>query len=130
MSLAHLTLATRDVERTARFFEKTLGYARTGVPENVPNEARWLDIGHGQQMHILYVENFEISPFEAEFGRHAAFFYPRERFATLKERLIDEGAVFIEPLRTTPFERFFFREPVNGYVLEVIETPLASHLDQ
>jgi hypothetical protein len=46
----------------------------------------------------------------------------------------------IEPGRATPFERFFFREPVNGYVFEVIDqdrelgenvqTPLASHLDQ
>jgi hypothetical protein len=26
----------------------------------------------------------------------------------------------IEPLRSTPFERFFFREPVNGYVFEVV----------
>jgi hypothetical protein len=25
------------------------------------------------------------------------------------------------PLRATMFERFFFREPVNGYVFEVID---------
>jgi catechol 2,3-dioxygenase-like lactoylglutathione lyase family enzyme len=123
VSLAHLTLPTRDVERTARFLENTLGYAANAVPENLPNQARWLDIGHGQEMHILYVENFEVSSFEAEFGRHVAVFYPRQRFATLRQRLVDEGAVVIEPLRATPFERFFFREPVNGYVFEVIELP-------
>jgi hypothetical protein len=27
----------------------------------------------------------------------------------------------IAPLRTAPFERFFFRDPVNGPVFEVID---------
>jgi len=81
MSLAHLTLPTRDVDKTARFFEKTLGYARSPVPWNSPVKTVWLDIGGGQEMHVFYVEGFEVSP----------------------------------------FERFFFREPVNGYVFEVID---------
>jgi hypothetical protein len=34
---------------------------------------------------------------------------------------VRHGAELIEPERSTPFERFFFREPVNGYVFEVIE---------
>jgi hypothetical protein len=29
--------------------------------------------------------------------------------------------VFVDALRSTPFERFFFREPVNGYFFEVID---------
>jgi hypothetical protein len=49
-----------------------------------------------------------------------AVFYPLEQFAALKARLVEQGATLVEPLRTTPFERFFFREPVNGYVFEVI----------
>ena len=36
MSLAHFTLATQDVERTADFFERTLGYKRNPVPANSP----------------------------------------------------------------------------------------------
>jgi hypothetical protein len=28
----------------------------------------------------------------------------------------------IEPIRATPFARFFFREPINGYVFEVIDS--------
>jgi len=35
--------------------------------------------------------------------------------------LLQHGAELSEPLRPTPFERFFFREPVNGYVFEVID---------
>jgi hypothetical protein len=92
--------------------------------------AVWLDIGGGQEMHILYVADFDISPYEAEFGRHVALFHPMADFAALKARLADEGAVLIDPVRPTPFERFFFREPLNGYVFEVIDQARASHFDQ
>ena len=127
MPLVHFTLATSHVERTARFFEKTLGYARNPVPANSPIEVVWFDIGRGQEMHLLYVERFEASGFEGEFGRHVAVSYPGIEFGALKQRLTEEGAELIEPGRATPFERFFFREPVNGYVFEVID---ASHFDQ
>lgn len=121
MSLAHLTLPTRDVDATASFFEKTLGYSRNRVPGNSPVEALWLDIGRGQELHVFYVEGFEAGAFEGEFGRHVARFHPPADFAALKARLAREGAVLLAPLRETPFERFFFREPVNGYVFEVVD---------
>jgi hypothetical protein len=121
MSLAHLTLPTRYVKKTATFLEQTLGYPRDPVPANVPDETVWLNIGHGQQMHVFYVEGFDVSPFEREFGRHVAVYYPRAEFEELKQRLLRNGAELIEPLRAAPFERFFFREPVNGYVFEVID---------
>ena len=91
------------------------------MPANVPCETVWLNIGHGQQIHVFHVEGFAVSPFEHEFGRHVAVFHPLAEFAELKRRLRQHGAELIEPLRATPFERFFFREPVNGYVFEVIE---------
>lgn len=129
MSLAHLTLPSRDVERTASFLEKTLGYLRDPIPENIPCETVWLNIGRGQQMHVFYVEGFEVSPFENEFGRHVAVFYPLPQFEGLKQRLQQEGADLFEPLRPTPFERFFFREPVNGYVFEVIDQDRSGRLE-
>jgi catechol 2,3-dioxygenase-like lactoylglutathione lyase family enzyme len=129
MSLAHLTLPTREVEKTASFLENTLGYVRDRVPANVPDETVWLNIGRGQQMHVFYVEGFEVSPFEHEFGRHVAVFYPRPEFEGLKQRLLQHGAELIEPLRATSFERFFFREPMNGYVFEVIDQDRAGHLE-
>jgi len=121
MSLAHLTLASRDVEKTAEFLEHTLGYPRDPVPANVPFESAWLNIGRGQQIHVVYVEGFAVSPFEREFGRHVAVFYPLAQFQGLKERLVQRGAELSEPLRPTTFERFFFRDPVNGYLFEVID---------
>ncbi|HEX9364979.1 MAG TPA: hypothetical protein VF921_00035, partial [Vicinamibacterales bacterium] len=84
MSLAHMTFPTREVEKTAAFLEQTLGYSRDPLPTNVPDEAVWLNIGQGQQLHVLYVEDFEISPFEREFGRHLAVFYPRSELDALK----------------------------------------------
>jgi catechol 2,3-dioxygenase-like lactoylglutathione lyase family enzyme len=120
MGFAHLTLATRDVEKTASFLEQTLGYPRDPVPENVPCESVWLNLGSGQQLHVTYVDPFNVSAFEGEFGRHVALSYPRAQLETLKQSLLQRGGELIEPLRSTPFERFFFREPVNGYVFEVI----------
>jgi catechol 2,3-dioxygenase-like lactoylglutathione lyase family enzyme len=121
VSFAHFTLATREVERTAGFFERTLGYRRVRVDANSKADAVWFDIGNGQEMHVLRVERFAISPFEAEYGRHVAVFYPKADFAALKSRLVEHGGELIAPIRATPFERFFFREPINGYVFEVIE---------
>jgi catechol 2,3-dioxygenase-like lactoylglutathione lyase family enzyme len=121
MSLAHFTLATRHVERTAAFFERTLGYERKPVPANSPVEVAWLNLGRGQEIHIIYTEGFTPSPFELEFGRHVALFHPAADFPTLKHRLVDAGAELVAPLRPTAFERFFFREPVNGYLFEVID---------
>jgi catechol 2,3-dioxygenase-like lactoylglutathione lyase family enzyme len=118
---AHLTLPTRDVERTSSFFERTLGFARLPVPRNSPVQVCWLDLGRGQSMHVFHVAEFEVSPFESEFGRHIAFFHPAADFPALKARLLAEGAELVDPLRPTPFERFFFREPVNGYFFEVID---------
>ena len=118
---AHLTLPTQHVEATTRFIETALGYRRKVVPANSPVEANWLDIGHGQELHVFYVEGFEISPFEAEFGRHVALFHPVDDFLALRRRVVDAGGELVEALRATPFERLFFREPVNGYLFEVID---------
>ena len=118
---AHLTLPTQHVERTTRFLETTLGYRRKAVPDNSPLDARWLDIGHGQELHVFFVEGFEISPFEAEFGRHVALFHDVDDFPALRRRIVEAGGALVDALRPTSFERLFFREPVNGYLFEVID---------
>lgn len=130
MALAHFTLATRDVEKTARFVERTLGYRRNAVPADSPVAVAWFDVGNGQEMHLLQVEDFEMSNCEGEFGRHVALRHPASDYEALKRRLLDAGATLVDPIRPTPFARFFFREPVNGYVFEIVEAPAASHLDQ
>src|SRR5215213_11650898 len=101
MSLAHFTLATPDVEKTARFVERTLGFRRNPAPADSPVAVVWFDIGNGQEMHLLHVEGFEVSRFEGEFGRHVALRHPGSEFAALKARLIEAGATLIDPIRPT-----------------------------
>ena len=120
MTFAHFTLATRDVATSSLFFQNTLGWTPISQPSNINRTADWLKITDNQQLHLLLVEGFEPSPFEAEFGRHFAVFQPGSEFPALKQRLVEHGATVIEPLRDTPFERFFFQDP-NGYVFEVID---------
>lgn len=120
MSLAHLTLATRDVAKTASFFEATMGWRPLHRPGNIGRPAAWLEIAPGQELHLVEVADFEPSPFEAEFGRHIAVTMPLADFPALKDRLRAHGAEVIEAVRATPFERFFFRAP-DGYFFEVID---------
>jgi len=123
MKLAHLTLATAAVQRTAAFLEATFGCARVAAPANSPIETCWLDAGRGQQVHLVHVDGYAASSFEGEFGRHVAVFYPAGELPALRERLERAGAAIVAPLRATTFERFFFRDPINGYVFEVIAEP-------
>jgi len=119
MPIAHLTLASRDVEAATRFFVETLRWRPIDRPSNIAMKAAWLDIGGGQELHLLEIEQFEPSAFEREYGRHVAVSIPLEAFAGLKERLRHAGAELIAPERPTTFERFFFRAP-DGYVFEVV----------
>ena len=119
MAIAHVTLATRDLAGTARFFSEALGWRRVLRPNNVPFPAAWLEIAPGQELHLVEVPDFAPSPFEREYGRHLAVSHPLAGFADLKERLRRHGAELIAADRPTPFARFFFRDP-NGYVFEVV----------
>jgi len=120
MSFAHLTIATRDAVATANFLARTMGWTIVRLPDNVELTAAWLEVAPGQQIHVLQIPGYEPSPFEAEFGRHFAFFHSGWDFAALKERLVANGATLFDPIRPTPFERFFFRDP-NGYFFEIID---------
>ena len=120
MSLAHITLATRDVQASSAFFAEVLGWRPINRPGNIGRPTAWLEIALGQELHLVEVAGFVPSPFEAEFGRHIALAFPRAEFDDLKRRLVAKGATLIEPVRVTPFVRFFFRDP-NGYVFEVVD---------
>jgi len=120
MALAHITLATRDVGRSSAFFQEVMGWLPAARPGNIGRPAAWLTIAPGVELHLVEDSQFETSPFEREFGRHIAVTCPRAEFPGLKARLQARGATLIEPLRDTPFQRFFFRDP-DGYVFEVVE---------
>jgi catechol 2,3-dioxygenase-like lactoylglutathione lyase family enzyme len=120
MALAHITLATRDVRRSSAFYDEALGWRPIRRPGNIGRPAAWLAIAPGVELHLVEDPEFEPSRFEREFGRHVAVTFPRAEFPGLQERLRARGATLIDPLRETPFQRFFFRDP-DGYVFEVVE---------
>jgi catechol 2,3-dioxygenase-like lactoylglutathione lyase family enzyme len=120
VALAHITLATRDVARSVAFFQDVLGWPRAARPGNITTSAAWLEISPGMELHLIEDPDFEPSQFEKEFGRHIAVTVALSEFPRLKKRLQAHGAILIEPIRETPFMRFFFRDP-NGYVFEVVE---------
>lgn len=121
MSLAHMTLATPHVRETAAFLAKVFGFSENPSPMNSPVEVAWLDIGRGQELHVIFVEDFVASPFEAEFGRHIAFHLPLDEFEGIKASVAEAGGEIFDALRKAPYERFFFRDPINRYVFEVID---------
>ena len=120
MSIAHFTLATRDVKRTTRFFAETLGWRPIDRPSNIPFAAAWLQVGPGQEMHLIEFADFQPSPFDREYGRHIAVSFPAEAIAGMKERLRSRGIHPIPPEREPHAERFFFRDP-DGYLFEVVK---------
>jgi catechol 2,3-dioxygenase-like lactoylglutathione lyase family enzyme len=120
VSLAHLTLATRDVRASSAFFAEALGWRPIHRPGNIGRPAAWLEISPGQELHLVETEDFQPSPFEGEFGRHIAVAVPLIEFDGLKRRLVHRGATLIKPERPTSFARFFFRDP-NGYVFEIVQ---------
>jgi catechol 2,3-dioxygenase-like lactoylglutathione lyase family enzyme len=120
VALAHVTLAPRELARSAAFFHEVMGWTPIGRPRNNAAPATWLEVAPGQELHLVEVPGFEPSPFEQEYGRHVAVSFPRADFKALKERLVAHGATIVEPLRETPFDRFFFRDP-NDYIFEVVD---------
>lgn len=118
MSFAHITLETKDVSATSKFFQSVMKWPSLAMPDNVDVDADWLEICSGQQLHILGIEDAKV-PIDQEYGRHVAFFHAGEDFEAVKQRLKENGADVIPPIRPTPFERFFFRDP-NGYLFELI----------
>ena len=121
MSIAHLTFACSDVEISAEFLESVLDWRRLPIPDNADVNLVWLEIADGQELHLIEVPDFEPSPFEREFGRHLAILRSTADIQTIRQRLQQRNCPTIDPIRPTPHERFFFREPA-GYMIEVINS--------
>jgi catechol 2,3-dioxygenase-like lactoylglutathione lyase family enzyme len=120
MGIAHFTLATRDLRRTCSFFQEVFGWRPLQRTASAPAPVAWLDIGPGQEVHVIELPDFEPSAFEREYGRHIALSYPADGFSALKERLRAHGTEPVAPGREPLAERFFFRDP-NGYLFEVVQ---------
>ena len=119
MALAHVTPAGRELARSMAFFHEVLGWTPIGRPRNNAAPAAWLQIVPGRSCTWSRPRVPALAVRARVWPAHRASL-PRPGFPTLKERLIAHGAEVIEPLRDTPFDRFFFGDS-NGYLFEVLE---------
>ena len=104
-----------------RAFESTSAIGGSPYPPTHRSTPAGSTSGTARELHVFFVEGFTLSPFEAEFGRHVALFHPLDDFPAVRRRILDAGGELVEPLRSTSFERLFFREPINGYLFELID---------
>ncbi len=119
MKLAHVTLATRDLRRSLAFFSEALGWRVLDRAASAPAPVAWLQVGPGQEVHLIELADFEPSSFEREYGRHIAFSCPAAEIAGLRARLQAHGVEPVSPAREPNASRFFFRD-ANGYLFEVV----------
>ena len=74
--LHHASLIVRDIEQALAFYRDLLGLAvETGRPD-LGYPGAWLDLGSGQQLHLLEVDNpdpIENRPEHGGRDRHLAF---------------------------------------------------------
>ena len=84
-----LTLATQDVVPPANSF-KTPGMDAYFRPGNINRTADWLNIAPGQQLHLLRVDDFQVSRFEAEFADTLLSFIRVANLSRLKARPIEK----------------------------------------
>ena len=113
MGLAHITLATRDVRRSADFFRDALGWSLSTRPGNIGMNAAWLDIAPGMELHLIEDPEFEPSRFEKEFGRHIAVTFDLAEFPRLKERLQARAQPSSSHCARHRFSASFFATPTD-----------------
>ena len=120
--LAHVTLPTRDVERTAAFLEQAFGLTRVPVPDNSPVDV--VVARHRQRPADPRVScrglrgvslRRRVRPAHRALSSRPRFRRPE---ASAHRAGRDADRARARPRRTNAF---FFREPVNGYVFEVID---------
>ncbi len=101
----------RNVPSHRRVLSPCLRLENTSKAKNSAIDVEWLDIGRGQQLHIIGVGDFEVSAFEREYGRHIAFFASAAELPGLKGTLAERGVARIARRTPDPIERFFFNDP-------------------
>ena len=119
MPISHVTLPTKSFDATLNFFSKVLEFPIIEHPKDIAMRAAWFDVGDGQAVHVLEVEELESLRNEREFGRHIAFLFPHARWLRIKNQLERAGFEVVAPLRESNASRFFVHDR-NGYCFEFV----------
>ena len=75
MALAHITLATRDVRRSAAFFAESLDWRPLSRPNNIGRPAAWLAIAPGVELVRVPGHTANMQCVKLSGGGKSAFFF-------------------------------------------------------
>jgi glyoxylase I family protein len=93
-ALLHAGLLVSDLARAKAFYESVLGLQRHPRPE-LPYPGEWYDLGGGQQLHLMQLDNPDAGSVRPEHGgrdRHIALGV--RNMAGLKSRLDAAGVKY------------------------------------
>ncbi len=119
IAIHHVSLIVRDTQRSLGFYEGVLGLRSSPDRPNMAFPGAWLDVGHGQQIHLLEVPNPYADaelPLHGGRDRHAAFRI--QGLQQLVRQLEQAGVDFA--LSRSGRHALFCRDP-DGNTLEFIE---------
>jgi catechol 2,3-dioxygenase-like lactoylglutathione lyase family enzyme len=118
-SIAHASFLVADVKRSLAFYCDVLQIPLNTSRPNFPFDGAWLDIGEGQQIHLMQLPNPDSAEGRPEHGgrdRHIALVV--DDLEALAERLEAADIPFSRSKSGRP--AFFCRDP-DGNALEFSE---------
>ena len=121
LSLHHASLLVADTARSLRFYQDVLGMEIYRNRPDLGFPGAWLEVGGGQQIHLLELPNPDPVKGRPEHGgrdRHVALLV--EGLVSVRARL--EGASVPYTVSRSGRTALFCRDP-DGNALELIEAP-------
>lgn len=118
-AIHHVSLIVSDTSRALKFYCGVLGLTQADRPD-LGFPGAWLQVGEGQQIHLLELDNPYFQAELPEHGgrdRHAAFSVTG--LSTLAERLVADGVAY--RMSSSGRKALFCRDP-DGNTLEFIES--------
>jgi catechol 2,3-dioxygenase-like lactoylglutathione lyase family enzyme len=122
----HVALISSDVERTVRFYQDLLEMPLTDMFENRDYHGSthfFFDIGNGNALAFFDLPGVDPGPYAEVLGglHHLAISVEPERWARLRQKLLDAGVELLEMGGVS----IYFRDP-DGARLELISDPLGE----
>ena len=120
-ALLHAGLLVSDLARARVFYESVLQMTRDKSRPDLPYPGEWYDLGNGQQLHLMQLDNPDAASVRPEHGgrdRHIALGVGN--MAALKSRLDAAGVKYT--VSKSGRAALFCRDP-DGNTLEFVEVP-------
>jgi len=119
MQFAHIAVIVADLQRAAVFYEQILGLSRIERPTSLAFEGIWYGLEHGQQIHLMLLENPYTGcdrPSHGGRDNHIACWV--DHYADLQHRLDAAGIAYT--VSKSGRAAMFCRDP-DGNTIELIQ---------